>query len=74
MFLSVRMSLLTLFDQNMMQGFLVEVNGALVGKRLEAVRSSSTRRSCMVSALSSFVFVRGHLLLFRMGGACGLGS
>ena len=54
LFLSVRMSLLTVFGQNMLRGFLVDgVNGVLVGKRLEAIRIPYAGRSCMVSALSS---------------------
>ena len=60
LFLSVRMSLSTVLDQNMLRGFLVDgVNGTLVGKRLEAIRSPSARRYCMVSALSRIFFPRG---------------
>ena len=57
LFMSVRMSLLTAFSQDMLRGFLVNgLNGASVGKRLEAIRSPSARRSCMVSAFSSICF------------------
>ncbi len=52
LFLSVRMSLLTVFGQNMLRVFLVDgLNGVFVGKRLEAIRRPSAKRSCNVSAL-----------------------
>ena len=44
---------LPFLSQNILQGFrMAWVNVALVEKRLEAIRSPSARRSCMVSALS----------------------
>ena len=54
--------------------FFDGVNGVMVGKRLEAIRSPSARRSFMVSALSRIFSERGRLLFFGMAGACGLGS
>ena len=55
--LSLRMSLLTVIGHNMLRVFLVDVlNGALVGKMLEAIRSPFASRSCIVSAFSSICF------------------
>jgi len=60
LFLSVRMSPLPVLGQNMLRGFLADgANVSLAGKRLEAIRSPSARRSCMVSALSMIFFPRG---------------
>ena len=68
--LSARMSLLTVFGQNMLRGFLVDgLNGTLVGKRLEAILSPSARRSCMVSALSSICFREGSFVVLSDGGS-----
>ena len=59
------MSLLTVFGHSMLRGILVDgLNGALVGKRLEAIRRPSTRDiSCMVSALSSNCFREGSFVV-----------
>ena len=74
LFLNVRMSLFTVFGQNMLLGFLVDVfNGALVGKRLEAIRSPFARRSCMVSALSSICFREGSFVVLSDGGSVWVG-
>jgi hypothetical protein len=60
LFLSASMPLLTGLSHNMLRGFLVDgLNGALVGKRLEAIRSPSARRSCMMSALYRIFPPRG---------------
>ena len=70
LFLSVRMSLSTVLDQNMLRGFLVDgVNGTLVGKRLEAIRSPSARRYCMVSALSRICSREGSFVVLWDGGS-----
>ena len=72
--LSVRMSLLTGCGKNMLRGFLVDgLNGALVGKRLEAIRSPSTRISCMASALSSICFREGSFVVPSDGGSVWVG-
>ena len=43
------------------------LNGALAGKRLEAIRSPSARMSCMVSALSSICFREGSFVVLSDG-------
>jgi len=54
----------------MLRGFLFNgLNGALVGKRLEAIRSPSARRSCMVSAFSSICFREGSFVVLSDGGS-----
>ena len=70
LFLRARMPLLTVFDKTMLRGFWVAVvNGTLVGKRLEAIRSPSVRSSCMVSALSSICVRKGSLVVLSDGGS-----
>ena len=49
------------------------MNGALAGKRLEAIRCPSARRSCMVSALSSICVREGSLVLLSSGGSVRVG-
>jgi len=57
-----------------MRGFLVDgVNGALGGKRLEAIRSPSARRSCMASALCSICFREGSFVVLSDGGSVWIG-
>ena len=74
MFMSVTMSLLTVFGQNMLRGFLVDgLNGALVGERLEVIRSPSARRSCMVWALSRNRFREGSFVVLSDGGSMWVG-
>ena len=74
LFLSVRMSLLTVFCHNMLRVFLVDgLIVALAGKRLEAIRSPSARRSYMVSALSSICFCEGSFVVLWDGGSVWVG-
>ena len=54
--------------------FMAGGSGDLVGKRLEAIRSSSARSSCMVSALSSICVREGSLGFFSSGGSVWIGA
>jgi len=62
------MSLMTMFSQNMLPVFYkAGTNGALVGKRLEAIRSPYARRSYIVSALSSICVREESLVVLSSG-------
>jgi len=60
--------------QTILRGFLIDgVNVALVGKKLEAIRSPSPRRFCMVSALSRNCFREGSFVVLWDGGSVRVG-
>jgi hypothetical protein len=52
---------------------MVGMNGYLVGKRLETIRSPSARKSCMVSAISSICVREGSLIVLSSGGSVWVG-
>jgi hypothetical protein len=45
------------------------LNGDFAGRRLEAIRRPSARRSCMVSALFSMCFCEGSFVVLSDGGS-----
>jgi hypothetical protein len=49
------------------------VNGALVKKKLEAIRSHSTKRSCMVLAPSCICVLERSLVVLSSGGSVWVG-
>ena len=69
----MRMSLFTIFGKNMPRVFMAGMNGALVGKRLEAMRSPYARRSCMASALSSICVRQASFVALSSGGIVWVG-
>ncbi len=74
LFRSGRISLLTVFGQNMLRDFLVAcVNGALIGKMQVATRNPSDNMSCMVSALSNICVLTSLLVVLSSGESVWMG-